>query len=387
MAPIFHFFGLAPTEEAERRFAPVLQGDRMLAAFEGSSVVAGAGAFPLTLTVPGGRVAAAGVTLVGVLPTHRRRGLLRRLMRAQLDAALERGEPIAALWASEAAIYGRFGYGVASFDGQIELPRSRSAFALPFERTGRARLVGLDEALELVPPLYERVAAETAGMFARTRAWWEERVLADPEWRRGGGGEMVRVVLELGGEPAAYALYRLHASFAYGSSTGKTAVIEAMGVSPAATREIWRYLLDVDWMERLEASHLPVDHPLLLLLAEPRRARFTLADALWVRLVDVAGALGARGYAAGEPVVIAVRDTFCEWNAGRWRLADGRAERSDEAADLELDVDALGSVYLGGFTFAQLARAGRVEERVPGALAAADRVFRSDRAPWCAEIF
>jgi predicted acetyltransferase len=332
-------------------------------------------------------VPAAGVSVVGVLPSHRRRGILRELMRAQLDDVHARGEPVAYLWASEASIYGRFGYGMASLGGEIELPRDRSAYARPFEPRGRVRLIDRKEALEAIPPIYERVARETPGMFARSRDWWELRALADPEWRRRGGGEMACAVLEVGGAVEAYGLYRLHPAFEHFTSTGRTDVIEALAVSPEATAEIWRFLLDVDWMSRIEAKLLPVDHPLFFLLAEPRRMQFMLSDALWVRLVDVGGALSGRSYLGDDELVLDVTDAFCPWNEGRWRVAPGGAERTALAADLRIEVSALGSVYLGGFTFAELARAARVEELRPGALARADALFRGDRAPWCVEIF
>jgi predicted acetyltransferase len=386
LSPIWHFFGSAPTEEGIEGIGRVLEPGRLHAAWENGQAIGGAGAFSFQLTVPGGRVPAAGVTVVGVFPTHRRRGVLRAMMRAQLDDVHARGEPVAYLWASEPMIYGRFGYGVASVAGEIHIPRTRAGFAEPFEPRGRARLVSLDEALELIPPVYEAVARATPGMFARSRAWWEARALADPEWRRRGGGEMARVVLEIDGRVEAYGLYRLHVSFEAGSSTGHTGVIEAMGVSPPATREIWRYLLDVDWMESVKAYLLPPDHALWLLLSDPRRMLYRSGDGLWVRLVDVEAALAARSYEHGEPVVLEVRDAFCPWNEGRYRVGAG-VDRTDAEPDLRLDVSALGSVYLGGFTFAQLAQALRLEEARPGGVARADALFRTDRAPWCPEIF
>ena len=183
-------------------------------------------------------------------------------------------------------------------------------------------------------------------------------------------------------EGLAYAIYRLKMGFEAGSSTGEVRVIEAMGVSPEATAGIWRYLLDVDWMDRLEAELLPVDHPLFLLLEQPRRMRFRLADSLWLRLVDVGTALAARSL-EGD-VVLEVKDAFCPWNEARYSF-DGAKTMED--ADLRLDVSDLASVYLGGFTFAQLLRAGRIEELTDGALGRADAAFRTDRAPWCPEIF
>jgi predicted acetyltransferase len=385
VSPIWHFFGGAPTDDRLERFAAVLPPERMLAAHVDGGVAGGAGAFPFELTVPGGRVRAAGVTVVGVYPTHRRRGVLRAMMRAQLDQVHEAGEPVAYLWASEETIYGRFGYGLASLAGSFELPRNRATFAQPFEPQGRTRLVPLDQALDHIAPVYDAVAAETPGMFARTRAWWEARVLPDPEFRRGGGGELQCVVVEMDGRVEAYALYRLHLSFDGGLPTGSTNVIEAMGSTPEATREIWRFLLDVDWMESIRAGLLPVDHPLFFLLAEPRRMGFRVGDALWVRLVDVDAALAARSYAEGQSLVIEVTDTFCPWNEGRYSVPGG--ERTGADPDLRVDVTTLGSVYLGGFTFAELARALRVEELTSDAISRADTLFHADRAPWCPEIF
>jgi predicted acetyltransferase len=386
LRPIWLYFGSAPAEERATRVTSYLEPGRMHAAFEDGEPVGGAGAFSFELTVPGGRVPAAGVTVVGVMPTHRRRGVLTAMMRAQLDDVHRRREPVAYLWASEAAIYRRFGYGMASLCGEVDLLRTHAAFAAPAPEM-HARIIGTDEARDIVPRIYDAVAAVTPGMFGRSRAWWEGRVLDDPEWRRAGSGELMCVVVEGDGEPAAYGLYRINSSFADGSSTAVLEVTEAMGATPAATASLWRYLLDVDWMERLHAGLLPVDHPLFLLLAEPRRMRFRVGDALWVRLVDVAAALGSRGYAAEDALVLEVRDGFCPWNDGRWRIESGGAARTTAPADLALDVADLASLYLGGFTWAELGRSGRIDELSQGAVARADALFRTDRAPWCPEIF
>ena len=386
--PILHYFGRgeAPPDLTER-FEPLIPPERIHAAYEDGAVVGSGGVFPFETGIPGGLIRAAGVTLVGVLPTHRRRGILRRLMRAQIDDIRERGEPMAYLWASEDALYGRFGYGIASFSGNVEIPRDRTAFHDDFEPSGRVRFLAKDEAIEPFSVIQRAAATRHPGMFVRTEEWWRRRRLGDPEWGREGGGEMVRALLEVDGRPAAYALYRLHFSAERGIPNGFTSVIEALGNSSAATREIWRYLLDIDWMARVRAQLLPLDHELLLLLREPRRLRFEHRDGLWVRLVDVEAALNARSYKAGEPVVVELADEFCPWNAGRWRIGPEGAERTDAAAELAVPVSSLGSAYLGGFTFGQLARAGRVEERADGALDRADSLFRADRYPWCPEIF
>jgi predicted acetyltransferase len=388
MRGIWHYFGRsAPRDDQLQSLARLMPFERMHAAWDDGRIVGGAGAFPFLLTVPGGRVRAAGVSVVGVLPTHRRHGVLSAMVRAQLEACRAGDEPIACLWASEDRIYGRFGYGLASLSGEVDIPREHAAFEAPLEPFGRLRLTPLAEAEPLVGPVWERVAAATPGMFARTRTWWQVRALADPDWRRAGGGELQCVVLEADGGPAAYALYRINLAFDRGVTTSALAVVEALGDSPRATRAIWRYLLDVDLVGRVRSALLPADHPLLLLAAEPRHLRFGLRDGVWIRLVDVGTALAARRYAAAEDVVVEVADALCPWNAGRWQVGPGGVERTTAAADLRCDVSALGSVYLGGFTWEQAWRALRVEALRPGAVVRADALFRSAPAPWCPEIF
>jgi predicted acetyltransferase len=367
--PIMHYFGrLTPGDDFAARFGPIIPADRIHAAFEDGQVVGSGGVFPFETGVPGGLIRAAGVTLVGVLPTHRRRGIFKDLMRRQIDDVHERGEPIAYLWASEDALYARFGYGVGSFCGSIDLDRSRVEYHDERRPRGQVRFVDEDEAVEAFYEIQRAAATRHPGMFVRTKEWWRNRRLADPEWAREGGGEQVRVLLELDDRPAAYALYRTHFSAERGIPNGFTNVIEAVGDSSDATREIWRYLLDIDWMARVRAHLLPLDHELFLLLRDPRRLRFEFRDGLWVRLVDVEAALNGRSFKPGEPVVLEVVDEFCRWNAGRYRVGPGGAERTEAETEVRMPVQSLGSAYLGGFTFGQLARAGRVEELVDGAL-------------------
>ena len=382
---ISHYFGGGPDDERAERFAKVLPLERMHAAFDGDAVVGGAGAFPFQLTVPGGIVPCGGVTVVGVLPTHRRRGVLTAMMRAQLEDIRDRGEPIAALWASEEVIYGRFGYGMASLAGSIELPREYAAFARPFAPEGRLRFVEAEEAAQLFPRVWNAVRRRTPGMLSRTRAWWEFRILFDPPGHEGGAKRFV--VLERDGRPEGYAVYRHKPNWENGVSNSELEVVEAIALDGRATAEVWRYLFDVDWAARITAFLLPVDHPLLFLLATPRRMRMRVGDGVWARLVDVGAALSARSYAADGAVVFDVIDDFCPWNTGRWRLADGVAKRSQASPQLRCDVTALGSAFLGGFSFSELVRAGRIEELRRGAAARADAMFASERAPWCPEIF
>jgi predicted acetyltransferase len=384
---IGHYFGSEWDEETAERFTRNMPVERTHAAWDGDRIVGGAGVFPFGMTVPGGELPVAGISVVGVLPTHRRRGILTELMREQLDDVHRRGEPLAMLWASEAPIYGRFGYGMASLAGDVEIGLDRAQFARPVAPVGSTRLLSPEESLEVLPPLYERIRRERPGMIARSGDWWELRRLNEADWSRRGAGPLNRVVLEVDGEPAAYALYRIKFTWEGGENTSEVRVIEAFGTTPHATAGIWRYLLDIDWMPTLTADHLPIDHPLFHLLAEPRRLGFRASDALWCRLVDVEAALSGRSYAAGGEVVLEVADAFCPWNEGHWLVGTHGAERTESPGELALDAAAFGSVYLGGFTFEQLCDAGRVQELEPGAVGRADDLFRTSRAPWCPEIF
>jgi predicted acetyltransferase len=373
--------------ERAERYLRIVPLARMHAAFDGSNVVGAAGAHRFDLSVPGARVQCAGITSVGVQPTHRRRGVLRSLMRAQLDAVHARGEPIAALWSSEETIYERFGYGLASWSGQIAVPRDRARFAHPLEDGGTIRLVEPDEARTLLPPVWQELMTQRPGVFSRSPEWWELRVVADRPERRGGAGPKRFVVAEREGAVRGYAIYRHKPSWEQGVPAGELRVWEAIGADARATAALWRYLLDVDWTATIHASLLPPDHPLLLLAAEPRRLRYRLGDGLWIRLVDVRAALAGRMYAADEPLVLELTDSFCPWNAGRWRLAGSGATATDEEPDLRLDVAALGSAYLGGISFRELAGALRIEELRTDAVARADALFRAPAHPWCPEIF
>jgi predicted acetyltransferase len=383
--PIDQHSGRVLTEERVERFSRLLEIGRMHAAFEDGEIVGGAGAFAFDCSVPGGSLACAGISVVGVLPTHRRRGVLRAMMEAQLLDVHERREPIAALWASEETIYGRFGFGLASWCGEMTIPREWSAFALPLERRGRARFVTPEEARELFPPLWEAVRRERPGMFARTPEWWELRTLRLPEEEQATPKRFV--ALELDGTTQAYAVYRTQPKVEGAVSKTRLEVIEALGVTSQATAEIWRFLLDVDLSATIAVGLLPTDHPLFLLLANPRRARYRMYDGLWIRLVDVGAALSGRAYAAEGSIVFEVRDAVCPWNEARWKLEDGAASRTEESAELAVDVDALGSAYLGAVSFAQLRDGGRVEELAEGAVRRADVLFGWRPLPWCPEIF
>ena len=384
---IGQYFGMTPTEERMQRFLDQITLERMHAAWSDGAIVGGAAAFTFNLSVPGGDLPTAGVSVVGVYPTHRRRGVLRALMRAQLDDAHERGEPLAALWASEETIYGRFGYGLAAFCGEINLAHEYTAYAQVLEPAGTIRFLEPEQALDELPPVFDRIRLEWPGMFSRNRLWWENREVKDPEERREGAGPKRWIAYERDGAIEGYAAYRHKPGWDGGSTVAELRVVEALGATAEALRDIWGYLLAIDWKATITAFLLPPDHPLFLLLATPRRMRYRMGDGIWVRLVDVGAALSGRRYSADGSIVFDVTDDFCSWNNGRWKLEDGSAARTDDAADVALPVQSLASAFLGGVSFAALARAGRVEELRDGALARADALFRWDRHPWCPEIF
>jgi predicted acetyltransferase len=386
-----HYLGWEPTADDVRQVVTLLPVERMHAAFDGPSVVAAAGVRPGELTIPGGPVRCACVTLVGVLPTHRRQGLLRRLMESQLRDARARGEPVSALWASEETIYGRFGYGMASLCAWMRLPTAHAAFreGTP-PQTGSVRLIDTEEALQVLPRLYERVRSRTPGFLGRTRAWWEHRVLDDTERLRRGAGPLHRALLEIGGQPAGWALYRLKSEVRDGPPEQTLRVVEAFGVDDRATLEIWRFLLAFDWVETVETWILPLDHPLLLRVARLNELGLRVLDGLWVRLVDVGAALAARSYAGDGRVALEVTgDPHFPDNVGVWLVegAAARRARGVRRPDVRLPVQSLGSAFLGGFSFAQLVRAGLAEEVARGGVERADALFRTPTAPWCPESF
>ncbi|MFL5962073.1 MAG: GNAT family N-acetyltransferase [Gaiellaceae bacterium] len=384
---ISHYFGVENELEDAERFAHRIEVERMHAAIDGDRIIAGAGAYTFRLSVPGGAlIPAAGITVVGVLPTHRRRGVLRSLMKEQLEDCRARGDLAAYLWASEATIYGRFGYGLASRMGAISFAKDRARFALPFESRGAVRLVEFAEAARTFPHLHEQVVTRRPGMFVRSKEWWEMRTLFDDPARRQGGGPKNLALLELDGEPAGYAIYHVKQDWESGFSKGTVTIAEVVTPTPEATRELWRWLFDFDWTSEFIADLLPVDHELFLLVAEPRRLQFKINDGVWVRLIDVGQALSARTYSEGE-IVLDVDDALLPENGGRWRVTSSGAERTDDAADLRLNVTGLGSVYLGGFTFGDLVRGSRAQELTSGAADRADTLFRTNIQPWCPEIF
>jgi predicted acetyltransferase len=392
-----HAFNESPIPDTGRSHVlSLFEWDRTLAAFDPElGRPAGITAiYSFQLTVPGATLPAAGVTWVAVLPSHRRRGILNSLMRRQLSDVAARGEPLALLWASEAGIYGRYGYGRASWHLTFDVRRGEGILAPSAASPGlRTRLISPADTRPELAKVYDLVLQSRPGLFARNPAWWDRR-LHDPESRRNGASPLRCLLAEDDQGTRGYALYSATEHWDDSTFLPDTTlnVRELVAADPAASATLWQDLLSRDLVTSFRAGLRPADDPLLYQLADPRRARPTLADGLWVRLVDVPAALSGRRYACPVDMVIEVHDALLPGNAGRWRLragADGAAvcERTSDPADLSLDIASLGAAYLGGTRLSAPAGAGLVTEHRPGAIRDLSTAMSWDPAPWCPIIF
>ena len=369
---------------------PIFEFDRSLATFDGPEIVSTTAIFSFDLTVPGGALPTAGVTWVSVKPTHRRRGLLAGMMRQQLSDVRDKGEPLAALWASESIIYGRFGYGLAAEGVEVKVDRQRTAFAHQMPACGRTRLLSREEALSTWPAVYDKLLVTQPGMYSRSEAWWKHHTLGARERSRSGFSTRFYVQYEEEHRPLGYARYRIKGDDRDGSPDGLLAIQELIATTDAAYAALWQYLFGVDLVSAITARWRPVDEPLLWMVADPRRFVRRPQDALWLRLVDIPAALEGRHYAEEGRLVLDVRDKFCAWNEGRYELEAGpdgaRCQLSDAEPDIVLDVADLAAVYLGGARLQTLRSAGRVEGDWE-TLRRADAIFSWHPLPWCPEVF
>jgi predicted acetyltransferase len=388
-----------PPEEMLRFDRMVVEPERTLVAFDGEQMVGTTLAFSFGMTVPGGdTVATAGISGVGVLPTYRRRGILSSLMRRQLTDIAAGSEPLAALFASEAGIYGRFGYGAAADECTFTFRRGDGGLRPVPAETDRApalRVADPAEAVSEIKAIYEAVRPTRPGMLARPDRWWEPH-LADPEFMREGSSPLRAVIAEDESGPRGYALYSVKPG---GDGDGLWAqtmrVRDLYWTDPAACAALWSDLLSRDLVTEVRARMRPIDDPVRHLLIDPRRARAMLSDGLWVRLVDVPEALRRRQYAAAVDMVVEISDPLLPANEGRWRLTVGRrddgtkpaCEPTTASADIALPVSALGAAYLGGARLSGLAQAGQIIELQPGAAAALTAAMAWDPAPWCPTMF
>lgn len=388
-------FGDSVSPEVAAAEHSVLADDRVVVATEGGPggrLVGSTGSYQFHLTVPGGvTVPVAGVTNVGVLPTHRRRGIFRQLMQRQHDDFAAAGTAVSILNASDARIYGRIGYGMAS---RYALVRVRSGAGFVQEVPQRnLRLLRSADALDVLPGLYEAARLARPGTVSRSQAWWAMLLGPTENWKAGGHHEVV-IVEPDGDDPGGYALYQAkHLHDDPFDEKIRLHVREVVAATQDTHAALWRYLLDVDLVDVVECA-VPLDDPLLWRLGDPRAfGPVGMGDYLFLRILDVPAALSQRRYRSDVDLVIGVVDPFRPAGAaaGTFRLEGGREGATcgvtDAKPDVVMGVDALGSLYLGGVDAAVLADAGRLDERRPGAVAGLALAFQSGRAPFCATHF
>lgn len=358
-----------------------------LAARDDGRIVGTTTVLDFQMTLPGAvAVDCAGVTTVAVLPTHRRRGVLTSLMRRQLDDLHADGRTWAALYASESAIYGRYGYGPATHSVTARIDRPWTVMRTPVA-PGDVTLLSPDEALARVPPIYDTVARQVPGMMTLPDVMWRDLLTWDPVGERDGASERFVVALD----DRAYATYRINEQWSESGPDATLQVEQCMAVDVEAHRQLWAFLFGIDLVQHVRVRRLPADTPLPWWLAEHRRLHRTLGDPLHIRLIDVGAGLSQRATPAETGVVMDVTDPFCPWNSRRWSLdGDGASLHCTEAsaaADLALDVRDLASLSLGGHAPAELHRAGLIAEQTPGALQRLAALLATERVPYNAFTF
>ena len=347
-----------------------------VAAFDGPDPVGLFVSYPFDMTIPGNSVLTACISNVGVLPTHRRRGILTEMMRRQLTNAYERGLCLSALEAAEARIYGRFGYGIACEYIHWTIDRQSAAFRRDYQSDGSIRLVTAKYARETFPEIYRRAAVGRAGIVQPPNIQWDEWFDGLPASKRDRPSYFDVEYREH--RPEGYAAYQI--------KDRTVTVHQFVSCTDAAYTALWKYCLDIDLTTTIEARRRPTDEPLLWMLHDPRKLKRETYDRTWLRLIDVPKALASRTYAQDDRIVFRVHDQFCPWNDATYELAGSpngaECKPTAKSPDLVLSVDDLAVPYLGGFPFTPLALAGRIEERTPGALARADAMFATQLKPW-----
>ncbi len=388
------YAGRLPPDEL-RTVGTLLDSERCLVVREGGAIVATAGSYRLRCTLPWGKAAeVAGISFVGVHPVHRRRGLLRLLLAHQLQALGAEGFPFALLTASEGGIYGRFGFGVTTWWATYRVRRDRVGEA-PRETSSAWRLEHAwpEEVAEGLRAVYRAACTTVPGGATRPELEWHD-YLADPPRQRDGSSALnALVAVDARAEMAGYALYRLHDVGQGPSSAHRVDVVDLQAPEPGAASLLWRHLARMDLADEVLAPLRSLDEPLRLLFPDPRAVE-TLAvrDGAWLRILDVRGALAARGYGVDGGAVLEVVDPLLPANRGCWslevRAGRGHCERVRDAQPaVRLGIDALGAAYLGGTDLGHLARAGLVEEVVPGGVARAAELLRAERTPWLTTTF
>lgn len=383
-------------EEVAAR-SPGIDLSRTQGAYDGGRCVGTFRTTPQQMTVPGGAsLPACAVTNVTVSPTHRRRGLLTRMMSEALVAAKERGDAFSSLIAAEYPIYGRYGYGPAAWTAEWEVEVARSGIDPRHTWPaggGRVDLADAAEVREVGPALYERYRAQPhrQGVIDRPAGWWQEHT----GQRRFPGDEFTppfhAVHRNAQGEPEGLVSWTVREHWEGKLPQNTAQVHDLTALTPDAERALWHFMLSIDWVTRVRSGHRAPDDVLPLLLPDPRAARpATLADFLWLRPLDVPRMLESRTYAVAGTLVVELLDG-AGLAGGRYRLEAGPEGAvcavSGESADLAMDVGELGTLFLGDESAVRLAALGRIEERREGAAESADTLFRTSRRAWCPDIF
>jgi predicted acetyltransferase len=362
--------------------------DRTLAAFVDGEMVATAEALRTDVSVPGAAdLPSSGVKGVVVLPTHRRQGLLTALMQRQLGDMADRGDALAILWATHPAIYGRFGYGLATFRYSARIDTIHAAFSLLPSGALTARFVeDPAERRSVSDTVYEARRGVVPGLMRRTEQFWVRR----GDDLQGPGNFFVRIN-DATGAPRGYASYRISREWTDTGPGDHLDVIDAVALDPDAERTLWHYLLGLDLVTHVSVWNRPIDDPLPHMLRDARQLKRFLADGAFLRIVDLPTALAARAYQSDIDITLRVHDDGLPANDGTWRLhgsPDGATcERTAEAPDLELDISTLSAAYLGHPFLASAASAGLVDEHRTGALHRAAASFGWSPAPWAATWF
>lgn len=383
-------FGMSVTDSRWQVASAVLERDRQLGAFDDGSLVGHSACLSHVLTIPGGTVPAAGVTWVGVQPSHRRRGVMSALLRRQLTELAEQREPVATLWAAEPAIYGRFGFGVASRRLVVTAPAGTALAGDP-PRARRLALADVPDVLEDCQQVYETLRPQLPGMVTRSVEAWKESSHDDPADRSGASPLRCAVAYDELGRPDGYVWFRTQPKWEDGTPHGTVHVHELLAGSADAARMLLGVVLDLDLMTSTHLWNLTLDDRLLALTEHTARLRVGVLDQLWARLVRVDDALSARAYGGAIDMVLDVTDETLPHNAGRWRLAadatGAEVSRTRAAPDLHIDVRTLSGAYLGDDALVRATLAGLLEEHTPGSAEALARAMRGDRAPHCPYMF
>ncbi len=380
-----------PDEGFPQIIEKVLPAECTLAAFDGDTIVGTFGGFDLDLTVPGGTVKMEGTTVVTVFPTHRRMGLLNKMMAQHLENAVANDFPVAGLWASESGIYGRFGYGIATYAATRTIDGStfRLRQGVDVDRVSR---ISPEQAADRLPLVFDRVCRKTPGMFARSEVWWKEEILRDEDWMKRGRTKQ-RIVVQEGQDGVdGYAIYRQKSGESDdGHGNGTVNVVEMLAETPRALASLWSYVANIDGCPKVKSWNTPVHDNILAMVREPRRfATTAFFDALWILILDVEAALSQRTYESDGSLVFGVVHSFRSETNGTYHLkvsdGVGVCERTDERARLDIDIDVLGALYLGGGDLPGYVSAGRVRGADTD-IANLHTIMSTMHDPWCNQVF